>query len=61
MLRDTSFPQTIVPSLIAKINELKDLPAGGHRFFNQALEGRALEGSRRERWCQLLRMVESQI
>lgn len=57
-LRDTSFPPRIVAHLIEKVRELSGLPAEGHGFFNQPLEGRALSGSRQERWAQLLGLLE---
>jgi hypothetical protein len=60
-LRITSFPPDMVPNLIAKVKELKELPAVGHGSFNQALTGRALLGSRDERWRQLLEMLSSQL
>jgi hypothetical protein len=61
LLRNTSFPAAVVPNLIARVNELKELPAAGHGFFNEALTGRALQGSRGERWKQLLGLLQSQL
>lgn len=57
-LRDTSFPPRIVENLIEKVKELSALPPEGQGFFNQSLEGRALSGSREERWAQLLDLLE---
>jgi hypothetical protein len=57
-LEDTSFPPRIVPNLIEKVRELSQLPAAGHGFYNQSLAGRALSGSREERWAQLLARLE---
>jgi hypothetical protein len=58
-LAATSFPPEIVANLLAKIEEIMDLPPEQHRFFNQALEGRRLHGSRGERWHQLIRLLEA--
>ena len=53
-LARTSFPPRIVPALIDTITEIRPLPVEGHRFYNQALEGRVLSGDRQQRFDQLL-------
>lgn len=58
-LAETSFPPAIVSNLLARIEEIRELPPEQHRFFNQALEGRCLAGSRNERWRQLIRRLEA--
>jgi hypothetical protein len=59
-LAETNFPPAIVERLIARVEELSRLPAEGEGlgFFDQALEGRALHGSREARWAQLLRLLK---
>lgn len=59
-LARTSFPPRVVPALVERIAEIRDLPVEGHRFFNQALEGRALSGERQQRWNQLLVLLAVQ-
>jgi hypothetical protein len=57
-LEQTSFPPTIRKALVERIEEIRHLPEEGHRFFHQSLAGRALSGSRQERWDQLLAMLQ---
>lgn len=58
-LAATSFPPTMRAALVERIEELRHLPEEGHRFFNQSLAGRALSGSRQQRWDQLLARLKS--
>jgi hypothetical protein len=56
-LSGTSFPPAILASLVEAVERLSALGPEGHAFFNQALTGRMLHGSRAERWAQLLAII----
>jgi hypothetical protein len=59
-LRGTSFPPAILASLVKTVERLSVLGPEGHAFFNQALAGRMLHGSRVERWAQLLAIIRQE-
>jgi hypothetical protein len=52
-LTDTNFPAEILPSLERKLQQVVVEPPEQHTFFNEALLGSALAGSRAERWEQV--------
>jgi hypothetical protein len=56
-LSGTSFSPKILASLVKAVERLSAIRPEGHAFFNQALTGRMLHGSRAERWAQLLAII----
>jgi hypothetical protein len=59
-LRATSFPAQIVSALRQRIAQIRQEPVEAHRFFNQALDGRALSGDRDQRWDQLVARLDAE-
>jgi hypothetical protein len=56
----TSFHPAILKHLAATVEELSAIGPEGHSFFNQALSGRMLQGSRAQRWAQLKATIRKQ-
>lgn len=59
-LTQTSFPASILKELAATVEKLSRIGPEGHTFYNQALGGRMLQGSRAQRWSQLRSIIQRQ-
>ena len=57
---ETPFPPVILDRLLERIDMLSRVGPEGHYFFNQALTGRLLKGSREKRWRDLRSIVNEQ-
>jgi hypothetical protein len=57
---DTAFPPEILDRLVGRVDELSRVGPEGHAFFNEALTGRILRGSRERRWRDLRAIVLAQ-
>lgn len=57
---ETPFPPVILDRLIERIDTLSKVGPEGHYFFNEALTGRLLKGSRDKRWRDLRSIVTEQ-
>lgn len=59
-LEQTPFPPEIIDRALEAIDRLSRVGPRGHGFFNQALTGRSLRGTREERWAELAARVRAQ-
>ena len=57
---ETPFPPVILDRLAERIEVLSRIGPEGHAFFNEALTGRMLKGSRERRWRDLRSIVNEQ-
>ena len=57
---DTALPPEILDRLVGRVDELSRVGPEGHAFFNEALTGRILRGSRERRWRDLRAIVLAQ-
>jgi hypothetical protein len=60
-LTDASFPQPMASRLLAQVAAVRREPEARHRFFFQALAGRALGGTRDDRWDHLTALLQAAV